>query len=135
MNKDLDKFIDLIENHFNEIDLEEFVDEDRIYQADELCFSLYRDFDNANGILVQFSELKYFKENGYCSDNLGGHNIDNEALKEAGVCDGELMESVFEIIKPISLDETHNNLIKAGFIFDKDFDKFIQNYINSKQYE
>lgn len=109
------------------------MDEDRVYQAGELCFSIYvapdtdLDFATEEGCTcVYFSVLEDFKNSGYCNDNLGGHNIDNEALRAAGLETCELAESVFELAGAFSEATLFNNLIHAGFIFDKEFDDFMK---------
>lgn len=70
--------------------------------------------------------MECFETEGYQSDNLGGHNIDAKALSAAGLCDTELLESIFEVEIGNTKEEIHNNLLKVGFQFSPEFDKFIK---------
>jgi len=92
------------------------MEEEKIYQPHELYFSIYKDPEEdssdywAVGWTVCFTTIEWFNEEHCQSDDLGGHNVNNEALIKAGLCDTELLESVFEVEIGDTKEEIHQNL-------------------------
>ena len=106
-----------------------FLNEHHIYSPNELYFSVddsgLEDFSGVKYV-VYFTTIDCFEKEKCQSDNLGGHNIDNKSLLLSGLCDVELMESIFEVDYGNSIEEVTKNLLNNGFKFSSEFDKFIK---------
>ena len=102
----------------------------KVYKPSELYFSIWKNDDEE--LSVSLTVGSYFEKNKYQSDNLGFHNVDTEALTRAGVCPHERSESEFELENfdlEISEEELKQKLLNEGFIFNEEFDNFM-NQIN-----
>jgi hypothetical protein len=79
-------------------------DEDtKIYKANELLFAIdnlsYLDDEEKYGLdlrTVVIVPIDFWEAEHGMADFIGAHNVDNDALRNAGMCDGELSEGVFE---------------------------------------
>jgi len=110
---------------------------EKIYRPDELLFVICKDPEAGNpwddideddlsiGDTVAFTSKKYFEEEGYQSDDLGGHNMPQDILEKCGVCPCELMESVFELTE--SPDYVYKQLLKHGFTENEKFTELMKN--------
>lgn len=91
----------------------------KTYQAGELYFAVvYHD----DSFCVHFRTI----HPAFDDDNLGGHNIDNNALRAAGLNTCENEENVFAVLE----DDTKENIIKrveaAGFIYSAELQEAIK---------
>lgn len=115
---------------------ENYPEEGRVYKAEELLFAIgpYGHMDQIPGMkfVVHLTIAKDFEMTGYQTDDLGGHNVDNEALRAAGLNDAELMESVFEVVpyEHDTREELAMRLLDAGFGYRQSFQDFIDKSIN-----
>ena len=105
--------------------------EGRVYGPEELLFAI-GPYDHIDLIpdmkfVVYLTLADGFEKTGYQTDDLGGHNVDNAALRAAGLCEAELMESVFEV-NPKEGDTREalaSRLIDAGFGYRQAFQDFM----------
>ncbi len=97
-----------------------------IYKPEELYFAIYLgEYTEVHVIHKSWMEMVNQIPDG---DNLGGHNVDNDALLAAGLNTNELMECVFTPIdEAATFEEIKARAIAAGFIFNQEFqDQIIQ---------
>lgn len=101
--------------------------EDHIYKPEELLFALMTGYEQ-EGIpdCVAFTTKKCWSEDHCCSNDLGGHNMPGELLEQCGICEGELMESIFELTGAFTPKEVKEKLLAAGFTEDLDFTTFMK---------
>jgi hypothetical protein len=106
-------------------------EEGRVYGPDELLFAI-GPYDHCDQIpdlkfVVYFTIADDFEKTGHQTDDMGGHNIDGDALRAAGLCDAELMESVFEVnpLKGDTREALAMRLLDAGFGFRQAFQDFM----------
>lgn len=108
-----------------------YPEEGRVYGPEELLFAI-GPYDHIDLIpdmkfVVYLTLADGFEKTGYQTDDLGGHNVDNAALRAAGLCEAELMESVFEV-NPKEGDTREalaSRLIDAGFGYRQAFQDFM----------
>ncbi len=110
-------------------------EEGRVYKPEELLFAIgpydHQDLIPDMKFVVYLTVADDFAITGYQTDDLGGHNVDNAALRAAGVNDAELMESVFEVL-PLEGDTREalaSRLIDAGFGYRQAFQDFMDKHI------
>jgi hypothetical protein len=111
-------------------------EEGRVYKPEELLFAIgpydHQDLIPDMKFVVYLTVADDFAITGYQTDDLGGHNVDNDALRAAGVNDAELMESVFEVL-PLEGDTREalaGRLIDAGFGYRQSFQDFMDRCID-----
>lgn len=77
--------------------------------------------------VVYFTTKECWDTNRCQSDDLGGHNISEDALRAAGIHTAELMEGVFEVLpRPGDTEQALvGRLIDADFEYSADFQTFI----------
>ncbi len=101
-------------------------DEEYIYKPEELLFHISLPIEEEDiEALVLITPIKDWEENGYLSDEIGGHNISPDVLTICGVCEAELMESTFEILEGFTIAEVRANLLINGFKESNSFSKFL----------
>lgn len=99
----------------------------KTYKANELIFALNEpDGEYFTTCTVVMTPKDYWLKERVLADFLGGHNVDNDALEEAGVSPCEIMESVWEFYEETDVEKAHQMLLYAGFDFDPDFDEWFK---------
>ena len=107
-------------------------DEDRMYEPGELLFAITPNdptLEEETGVkfIIYMTTTECWETMHAQSDDLGGHNVSVAALEAAGLCDAELMESIFEML-PLDGDTEEaavSRMLDAGFGYSQAFQKFI----------
>ena len=99
--------------------------EPEAYRPGELLFAVV--LDDQCGLTVCLTTKECWEKDRCQSDDLGGHNVDNAALHAAGLCEAELMESVFECLPGLhrNINCVKIKMIEAGFDYLQEFQDFI----------
>ena len=114
-----------------------FPEEGRVYEPHELLFAIgpydHPDLIPGMKFVVYLTIAEDFEKTGEQTDDLGGHNVDNDALRAAGVCECEAMESVFEVNprKGDTREALVERMIEAGFGYRQSFQDFIDSCIDA----
>lgn len=107
-------------------------EEEYVYKPEEIIFAVMSGDDHDFNDIVVFTTKKCWQETHACSDELGGHNMPGKTLLECGVEEVEMAEAHFELTGEFDLETVTARLIGAGFTFDSEFNKFINNPGNAE---
>ena len=120
----------------------EYPSDERVFEPEELLFAVMP-YDlpgeicaelRAKGLkfTVEFVTKEWFDHYKGTCDFLGGHNISVAALNAAGICEAEMMESIFEVL-PCEDDDEHKLMIRmldAGFGYLQEFQDLVKKQTN-----
>jgi hypothetical protein len=110
-------------------DISDFTcDEDKVYSANELYFTLvdHGDPDHGQGLTIYITPIDFWERHHCLADFIGGHNVDSRALINGGSFDVEEMEAVFSPIDDnITIDELKASMINAGFTYSEAMFQFL----------
>ena len=103
--------------------------EERVYRADELVFAvtLYPAFEQTDvEFIVDIAPAEMWEHGIDGSYGIGGYNVDNAALRSAGINTEELMEGQFEVLEGATEHDVIANMIEAGFRYSQSFIDYIK---------
>jgi hypothetical protein len=103
------------------------INEDRVYQSDELLFAITSDPScNEGCCAVRLTIKEHWEKHRQVCDSIESGNLTEETFFGAGL--NELGDSLFES----EADDAHARMIKVGFKYDESFAEFARSEASNR---